>query len=227
MGMGVDDGEEFPAIMSEQLRDRYQVINTSTPGWGLTQQIRRYYEFAARYGPSLVILQFCANDLEDIARHPVTRLDNGRFVFQNTPYRPNPIFNFFSTSRVMQHSQLYSFLRALYESRRDRRAHAASPSTGSAPTSDEARYIELLDAFASDLQLHGIRLILISVNRQLDAFPHLRRRVEDLHARGQLEYVEVAEWLDADKNYTSPEGHPWGREAHRIIGSRLADYTAR
>ena len=45
-GFGVNDGNEFAAVMSRELSSDYNIINTGVGGWGLTQQIRRYYEFA-------------------------------------------------------------------------------------------------------------------------------------------------------------------------------------
>ncbi len=217
MGMGVGDGEEFPAVLARELDDGYRVLNCGSPGWGLTQEVRRFYEFALQYSPRVVILQFCANDPEDGRRDAVTRVENNRFVFHSTSHGPNPIFNALSKYRLIQSSQLYALFRAWYESRRNAgRAHAAAVSKA------EQDYIELLGAFARDLNARKIRLIMISVTGQLDEFPAIRVSVMALQDEKVLRYVEVADWFKGIDNFASPEGHRWGATAHAIVGKELA-----
>ena len=83
-GHGVNDGDEYPEIMAEKLNDNFNIINLSVSGWGLTQQIRRYYEFGQLYLPKVVLLQFCSNDPEDNFNNKVTIIKDGRFIFQNS-----------------------------------------------------------------------------------------------------------------------------------------------
>ena len=56
LGVGVNDGEEFTAIMGCRLAGRYRVLNLASSGWVLTQQIRHYYELGELYQPSAVVL---------------------------------------------------------------------------------------------------------------------------------------------------------------------------
>ncbi len=119
MGIGVNDGEEYPAILAKELGDNFCVLNCGSPGWGLPQEVRRFHEFALKFDPEIVILQFCANDPEDGQRDDVTRIENDSFVFQNTTRRNNPIFAALSTNRLAQGSQVYALVRGWYESRRD------------------------------------------------------------------------------------------------------------
>lgn len=65
-GHGVQDGEEYAAVMNGILKEHYNVINLAVGGYGLTQEIRRYYAFGQLYQPRLVLLQFAENDPEDI-----------------------------------------------------------------------------------------------------------------------------------------------------------------
>ena len=44
-GSGVNEGEEYPAVIRERLGNRYNVINIAVPGWGLTHQIKMFYRF--------------------------------------------------------------------------------------------------------------------------------------------------------------------------------------
>ncbi|GMW02673.1 MAG: hypothetical protein AMXMBFR84_38090 [Candidatus Hydrogenedentota bacterium] len=219
MGMGVDDGDEFPAVMSQELGAGYEVINAANPGWGLPQQIRRYYEYGKRHSPGAVVLQFCANDPADGAADPVTEFKDGAFLFQPSVRRHNPIFRALSGVGFVQSSQIYALLRTWYETRRDAGPSDSDPATPQV----EAQYCALLEPFARDLHSEGIRLVLISVNGQLDEFPAIRSLVGRLDAASHLRYVEVAEWFDGGTAVPSPEGHQWGTEAHKVIGTRLAD----
>ena len=71
MGSGVDDGEEYPSVLSRELSDRYDVINLAVGGYGLAQQIKRYYEFGKLYDPDIVIIQIVPNDVDDNYFHRV------------------------------------------------------------------------------------------------------------------------------------------------------------
>ena len=95
-GQGVNDGDEYPAIIDAQLKEDFNVINLSVGGWGLTQQIRRYYEFGQLYSPKIVLLQFCANDPHDNFKNMVTIIENGRFKFQNSNNTINFVKKFLS-----------------------------------------------------------------------------------------------------------------------------------
>ena len=230
-GEGVNDGEEFPAVMQEKLKGYYNITNLSVAGWGLTQQIRRFYEFGQLYSPEIVLLQFCSNDLSDNLLHRVTIIENGVFKFINAKNKLNPIKKFLSHS-VIQKSQLYNLLRrTLYfelvlkkARQRSARFDANSPDTKSKTTVGETFYMELLNTFVQDLYRRGIRLIMISVNGELDEFaPNVKKQVLGFDEKGLLSYVEVKDYFKGVQNYSSPQGHAWGKKAHKILGEKLAE----
>jgi len=234
-GMGVSDGDEYPAVLQRRLANRVSVVNLGEPGWGLTQEIRRYYDFGERYDPRVVVLQFCANDPDDNLTNRVARVTNGEFVFMESANSLNLIKKVLSRSFV-QRTQFYNFFRtrasrvvlARLASREASKLDAARPATD--PTGGvpgiEAVHIELLETFARRLHDQGRTLLVISADRQLDQFPHIAAAVHDLDSRGLLRYLEVMDWLRDMHDYASPEGHVWGAPAHRIIGERLADMVA-
>ena len=227
-GTGVDDGEEYPAIMHGQLENRFNVINIAVGGFGLAQQIRRYYEFGQLYHPKIVVSQFCINDPGDNFRNRVTRIEDGRFVFEDVGY-PGRFQLWLSRSYLLQHSQTYSFLRNRFYLVPKALAYmsagaVAEPSGRVSPSTTEAELFhnELLDLFARDLHEKGVRMLMIAVDEQLETFPLIKRKVEALDREGVLDYLEVADWLEDSRNYASPEGHDWGTDAHRIIGTELS-----
>jgi hypothetical protein len=231
-GMGVSDGEEFPAVMRRVLSGRAEVVSLASPGWGLTQEVRRYYDLGAAYDPRVVILQFCANDPEDNLVNRVTRVRDGEFEFVESANSLNWIKKYLSRS-LIQRSQLYNFFRtrasrallgrlAKREAARLETAPPGGVARSEGPTGVESAYVELLETFARKLHAEGRELLVVSVDRQLDQFPFIRRSVTELAGSGVLRYVEVLDWLSGTPPYHSPEGHVWGASAHRVIGEHLA-----
>jgi hypothetical protein len=234
-GMGVSDGEEYPSVMRHGLLGRADVANLGEPGWGLTQEIRRYYDTGAKYDPRIVVLQFCANDPSDNLANRVTVVENGAFKFVDSANSLNFVKKYLSRSFV-QRTQLYNFFRTrasrLVQERMTQ--HEASKLDQAKPDSAktdvvpgvERVYIDLLEHFATDMHAQGRVLWVISVDHQLDQFPHINAVVHDLDARGELRYFEVTDWLKGHEPYGSPEGHLWGAKAHALIGEHLAAEAA-
>jgi hypothetical protein len=228
-GAGVSDGEEYSAVMRRRLDGRADVVNLGIEGWGLTQEIRRYYEVGVAYDPALVILQFCANAPDDNLENRVTLVENGEFKFVDSKNSLNILKKFLSRS-IVQRSQLYNFFRArasIYLHRRvvrhERSRLEAATHGGATVAPTEAVYVELLEAFVVHLRAEGRALWLISVDGQLHRFPRITSAVRDLEERGDIRYIEVVDWLRGHEPYSSPEGHVWGPRAHKIIGDHLAD----
>ena len=228
-GTGVNDGEEFSAVMAEGLQDQFNVINLSVGGWGLTQQIRKYYEFGQLYLPNIVVLQFCKNDPRDNFLNKVAIIENGKLNFQSSNNSISWIKKYLSTS-LIQKSQIYNLFRqmlylffknkiikkdiAVYK-KSDGIAHETSP--------EEQFYNELLELFVNDLNQKGVSVIMISVDNQLDSYPAIKAKVSELNSKKLIDYVEVMSWLKNMTNYQTPEGHKWGVKAHKIIGVKMAE----
>ncbi len=229
-GAGVADGEEYAEVLERDLHGAAHVLNLALGGWGLTQEIRRYYDFGALYDPRVVILQFSSNDPEDNLKCPVAELRDGRFVFHDSQAGVFRIKDLLSRS-LIQKSQIYNLVRdRLYrlmagrviEKNRSRLAAGGAAAAGM----DETNHARLLEAFARDLHARGVRLVLVTVNGQLREFPRIQEKVEELESDGLLRFADAADWLEGEVDYTSPEGHLWGTRAHRILGQRLAEIVA-
>ena len=229
-GAGVADGEVYAEVLERELHSAAHVLNLAVGGWGLTQEIRRYYDFGALYDPRVVILQFSANDPEDNLKCPVAELRDGRFVFHDSHAGLFRIKDLLSRS-LIQKSQVYNLVRdRLYRLAAGRviaesRSRLAAGDAGSSRL-DEAHHARLLEAFARDLNARGVRLVLVTVNGQLRQFPGIEETVERLESDGLLRFVDAADWLQGEGDYASPEGHLWGARAHRVLGERLAGMIA-
>jgi hypothetical protein len=215
-GNGVNDGEEYPAVLASLLADQANVVNLGVPGYGLSQEIRLLYEVGAAYDPAIVLLQFTDNDPDDNLFYRVTAIEDGRFVFrtdQSLNILLQGVKDYLGNS-LIQKSQLYNFLRnTAYETLRQREV-----ATGDG----EALYKDLLDLLAEDLRRRGIDLVFFGVNDHLGRFPQITAKVRALAGEGLLSYQPSEPWFEGVADYGTPEGHAWGAKAHRIVAERLA-----
>jgi len=228
-GTGVNDGEEFAAIMAGQLKNDFNIINLSVGAWGLTQQIRRYYEFGKLYSPEIVILQFCANDPRDNFKNKVTSIEQGRFIFQNSNNTLNRVKKYLSKS-IIQKSQIYNLVKAsMYHFFAERIAAEAiadfkkNSNLDEIISPEEKLYNDLLELFAKDLNQNGVKLIMIAVNGQLNNFKYIKEKAANLNSNSLINYIEVIHWFENVTDYGSPEGHCWGKKAHYILGINFSD----
>lgn len=228
-GAGVNDDEVYTAVMSKYLGEHFNVINLGVGGWGLTQQIRRYYEFGQLYLPKIVVLMFCGNDPKDNLKNKVTIIDNGRFKFHDSKNTINWIKKHLSYS-IIQKSQLYNyFRRKLYEyfERGIINNEIVKVKTKSIIKNEipymEKFYNELLELFVEDLNKKGIKIIMISVNDQLNKFENIKNKVNELDSQGTINYIEITHWFEnVSSNLRSPQGH-YGKNWHYIIGRNLSE----
>lgn len=228
-GYGIADGEEYPNLLREKLRDRYGVVNLGMGGWALTQEIRRFYELGQLYLPSAVVLQFTGNDPAENFVYKVTDISEGRFRFNASTSQLGLVKRLLSDSWI-QRSQLYNLVRAhlymalLAHNRVGQNAGpapAAGEATAWATGPEQEFHAELLDLFARDLKKRNIPLFMIAVEGHLDALPVIRDKVRALDAEGVLTYLDVAKWLEKGEHDLSPEGH-WGPATHRTVAEGIA-----
>ena len=225
-GYGIADGEEYPTLLQDKLGARFGVANLGMGGWGLTQEIRRFYELGQLYQPGTVVLQFTGNDPAENFFYKVTDIAEGRFRFHSAPSQLGLVKRLLSDSWI-QRSQLYNLIRdQIYWALRARqRAGMNVPAGGGQAawaTDEEQRFhADLLDLFARDLKRRNIRLYMIAVEGHLAAAPLIREKIRVLDSAGQLKFLDVESWLEKGEHDLSPEGH-WGPATHRSVAAGLA-----
>jgi len=224
-GQGVNDGEDYPSILSAALDDKFNIINISCPGWGLTQQLRRYHDFGRLYSPGIVILQFSANDLLDNFINRVAEVRAGKLAFRNTDRKKGGLKTWISRCYPLQKSQIYCLIRNLYNNElwRERDEKEAHLSCTESIPSHEKFYADLLEAFARSLRRSGTRLLMTGPQDSIDWFPYLKQRIESLEAEELLRYHRSVPWFEEIEDFGSPEGHSWGKKAHKIVGEKLSE----
>ncbi len=226
-GTGVNDGEQFSAIMASKLKQNYDVINLSVGGWGLTQHIRRYQEFGKLYKPKIVVIQYCNNDLKDNFSNKVTVIVNNQLEFVDSELSINWVKKYLSNSFI-QKSQIYNLFRnnvyKFFEKQAVAEQLNQAEKQNSGVSKEEEFYGKLLQIFTRELHEQGIKVILISVNEHLERSDHLQKVVHELSEKKYLNYVNVNPWFKNVDNFQSPEGHIWGKKGHKILGENLARF---
>jgi hypothetical protein len=233
-GIGVNDGQEFPAVLARLLAGQANVVNLGVPGYGLTQEIRVYYEFGRLFEPRIVLLQFANNDPDDNLFYRVTEIEHGRFVFRHdrsiSPFLQS-VKDFLGRS-IIQRSQAYNYVRNIaYETLRERAVTRALDQTttaadGEPEISKEEFHNALLEHLVQDLHRRNVEVVLIGVDGHLAQFPRVLAKVKELARRGLLTYVATEAWFRGIPSYASPEGHEWGVQAHRIVAQQLTPILA-
>lgn len=222
-GQGVNDGQEYPAVLAKPLAADAVIVNLGVPSFGLTHEIRVFYEFGLLYQPAVVVLQFTFNDPDNNFYERVTTLENGRFRFHRDRSMSGAMSRVkdWLSGSVLQRSAAYNFVRNYaYTYWQGRVVGRESPGSRERK---EAFYNELLSAFAEDLKRREIELVLFDVPGHLAKWPGIRSAAEALDRRGLLRFLDSAAWFEGLTDYGTPEGHPWGVKGHRIVAEHLVE----
>jgi hypothetical protein len=222
-GAGVNDGEEYSAVLAGQLAGQASIVNLGVGGFGLTQEIRTFYEFGLLFQPSVVVLQFCGNDPDDNFYSKVTTVEDGRFRF-HLDRSMGSALSFpkdWLSGSILQRSAAYNLVRNrayfYWEGRVIERESAGDRQR------KETFYNELLTAFAEDLRRRGIGLLVFDSPGALAGWPGIHGHVAALERGGLLRYLRTEQWFDGVSDYGSPEGHTWGVKGHRVVAERLVE----
>lgn len=225
-GFGVNDGQNYATLLEEKLDGRVQVVNLGCPSWGLTQQIRCYYEFGQLYKPRFVLLQTNANDVEDNQINKVTTVHDGRFVFTDSGNSANWVKRYLSRS-LLQKSHLYNLVRDDVYRLFTQRSVGLPEQTERVqhqPEDAQRFYNELLSAFAADLRSSGVELILFTHDIDFHESPLVAAHIREMAEAEQLRHCRLDPWLEGQQDYGSPEGHLLGISGHAIAAQGLAEF---
>jgi hypothetical protein len=221
-GIGVNDGEEYCAVLAKMFQGQAEIVNLGVGGFGLTNEIRTFYEFGVLFQPSVVVLQFANNDPDDNLYEKVTTVAGGRFRFHIDRSMGGWLWGVkdWLGGSILQRSAAYNFVRNhAYEYWRERTVAAEATSVQEKKV---AFYNELLRAFAQDLKRRGILLVLFGVNGHLAEWPGILAEVERLDREELLHYLPSEPWFAGVSNYGTPEGHKWGAKGHAIVAAHLS-----
>ena len=217
-GVGVNDGKEWANVL--QNNTDYNIINLGMSGWGLTQQIKRFYEVGMHLKPKAIILMFCQNDVLDNVVCPVTKIKNEEFIFEDLNFKNVKLS--FLNSLVIK-SQLFRFFkRQAYINKKIKETKLLSKK-------QELLYNELLSLFVKKMKKEKINVFFISVNNfinkkettHLSNFKEVEKNVLRLDSLNFLTYINSNELVRINDYIHSPVGH-YSVEWNKAIGKGLA-----
>jgi hypothetical protein len=139
MGYGVNDGEEFPALIAAKLKSRYPnrnipVVNMGVGRTGNGRWLKFLRRDASRYAPRLIVLQLMGNDYEDNALEGLFTLgvDQHELIEQPVPPpdRERELQRVLELVPPLADSYLVGLLRQAW----------TDPSSALAPAGTEARW---------------------------------------------------------------------------------------
>ena len=219
-GQCVEENDIYTFLLNKQLEKKgISVINLGVPGWSLGQEVKAFYQKVLKYKPSIVLLQFCANDPAELCGYPVAYSENGQIKFRAlSVIRKTPSICWLTG--IVKKSQWYNLVRNAWHLKKKEKI----PKGGNTfDLKAQQYYLNLLNVFAFDLKSRNITLVFFSVNKQLDAFPFIKGGVISMQQSGMISYLDTEQWFQIDNSFLAPDGHLWNAKAHTKIAAKLAE----
>jgi len=212
-GWGVEAGETFSQHLADDLPAT--VWNLAVSGYGTGQEAlvlgRGLDALFPEAAPRVVLVTFCANDVEEVARDVMYGKSKPRFVLAGEEL---VLENVPIPSDLLGRSHLWRSLRRhLGESTRSRLTQEEV---------DEARRVvlHLYSAMAQECERRGAALVVVDTGS--DWLGPALTQVAGVH------YVDVAPALQAAASTGDPvafaqDGH-WNARGHRVVAERIAEF---
>lgn len=88
MGYGIDDGQEFVALLREHVPAGWTVVNAGIGGTGNGRWLHVMRRERTRLRPAVVVMQVCSNDVDDNLREGLFTLDGSGELVEGRPAPP-------------------------------------------------------------------------------------------------------------------------------------------
>jgi lysophospholipase L1-like esterase len=222
LGYGVSDGEEFPAIVTQRLKDRWgpaapDTINAGIGGSGNGYWLKFLRHEAARYRPRLVVLQFCANDYYDNLQERLFDVDaNGQLVELPVPMpgRGRQWQALLESLPVISRTHLYGLARQAVHP-----APAAETTINSGPDPrGETLALALVRACLAECRRQQWDVLLVTEGLLEAECAALRQLSSEFGA----ETLRVPTKDEAPDNYFKIDGH-WNTAGQRAVAELVAE----
>jgi hypothetical protein len=219
MGYGVNDGEEFPALVGEALRREHKdvwVWNAGIGDAGNGHWLKLLRGEAASLEPRLVVMQVIYNDFDDNPRDGLFALASSGGLRELPVPRPGMARRAWELSEAAGISSLH--LAALArQTGAALRARAARSARDPEPASDELTY-RIVEAALAQCHARGWSVLglLVSLDAQREA------SLRSLFARYGAPVVRVESRRERPQLYYPIDGH-WNRAGHEYAAARVLE----
>lgn len=223
LGYGVDDGEEFPALVGAHLERRLDrsvpIWNAGVGGTGNGRWLSFLRQEARELDPDLVVLQLCGNDFEDNLREGLFALDEDGELERLQAHAP-------SLRRSLQgvvegvpglaYSHLIGSLRGLRSGAAEVHAPAPSGLEETLEPADELTW-RLVEHALDECERSGWPVLVVAAALEEGRL----RRLTDLAAERAFPLVVVPSRAERPDLYYRVDGH-WNLRGHAYAAWRVA-----
>ena len=232
MGYGVNDGQEFPALVRKSLNahrhDLVPVINAGMGDNGNGRWVIFLRNEAERYNPALVVMQICENDVEDNVREHIFGLAPGRGL-RKIPIPPPGARRMAQEilERIpgLANSYLVGLARQVSWGRpaaRQESGFESSSSDDRQATRAEMLQFRLLGEALAICDEHGWPVLVI-----LGGIPKTQlRKLEDFFVKRTVPTVVIPDKEERPDLYYRTDGH-WNVAGQRFTANRVLEAIAR
>jgi lysophospholipase L1-like esterase len=224
-GYGVNDEEEFPAIIRRALEHRFgqsapPVVNAGSGNIGNGYWLKFLQQEAHRYTPQLVVFGFCVNDFLDNAVEGVYRVGgDGTLRESGVPPRQEgarTVQAVIEGIPGLAYSHLVGLARQFFSE-----GWGAGPAPASGQVDNSLTYA-LLDSTFSFCARQGLPVLLLAVEVDTARLSVMRRIAE----RHRIPLIEApSKWVRPELYY-HVDGH-WNAPGHAAVAQLVLPYVDR
>ena len=231
MGYGVNDGEEYPALVRGILAERFgddriPVVNAAVGATGNGRWVKFLRSEAGNFDPRCIVFQICGNDFSDNIQENMFSLgQSGELIESASSLRPGfarVVQRVVEAAPGLAYSRLVSFFRETRIGTTPRRSAAAAESgTGPArsglPSGDQLTY-GLLEEIIRLCREHDWPLLVILV----DIPNHRAANLNEILHRNTVPSITVPRKDERPDLYYEIDGH-WNTAGHARVAELLVE----
>jgi lysophospholipase L1-like esterase len=217
-GYGVNDGEEFPALIAHELSggsgsDGVPVVNAGTGNTGNGYWLRFLHKDLDVYAPRAIVFAFCTNDFLDNAVERFYTVDQ-RGGLQESGIPPRQELARGAQSLIeavpgLAYSHLVGFVRQLFSE------SGETPSGFGEGYADTLTYA-ILDQVFAYTEKRGLRTILL----QIEVDTLRAARIDEIARKHGAAIIHAPSSIEHAGFYYKVDGH-WNAAGHRVVASEL------
>lgn len=223
MGYGVDDGDEYPALLRRLLAEEvgaasFPVVNAGVGAVGNGIWIKFLQREAPGLNPRLVVLQLCENDIRDNRREGLFSLSSPGVLIENSPPPPpreRHIQRVLEAAPGLSYSYLISLVKQVWY------RHvtlARSRSDPGPPRQSVELSLQIWDEIIRICDEHSWPLLVMLVEFKN---PQLGQTRSLFEVRG-IPVLEAPSKTARSELYYRIDGH-WNRKGHRFIAGQVVE----
>ncbi len=234
-GQGVNDGEEFPALVRKALDERHgshtvPVVNAGMADTGNGRWIHLLENELAGARPRLVVLEVFTNDIPDNVREGLFRLDDDGLL-QPLPAPPPPLSRrlqpWIEWIPGIEYSRLLALTRMLsHQARRGHQSPGGDGAAGTTSAGDESvtagkpgqLFVALVERALQICRDRGWPTALMALDFKGAGLDRLR----ELALRYEAPFLPIRN-RDAHPEYYFPVDGHWTAEGHRFAADLILD----